>query len=82
MERATPGRAFGWLQTAGPADGSVTLCRIGRRGPVAKLAMAHCLTVLNDIERALPAGKLIEAVVDNHVTHKHPGVETLLEQHP
>jgi hypothetical protein len=44
--------------------------------------MAHCLTVLNDIERALPAGKLIEAVVDNHVTHKHPGVETLLEQHP
>ncbi len=27
---------------------------------------------LNDVERAVPAGTLIEAVVDNYATHKHP----------
>jgi hypothetical protein len=29
---------------------------------------------LNSIERKLPAGKLIDAVVDNYATHKHPKV--------
>ena len=37
---------------------------------------------LNDIERAVPAGKLIEAVVDNHAAHKHPKVKAWLERHP
>ncbi len=37
---------------------------------------------LNDIERAVPAGKLIEAVVDNYATHKHPRVKSWLERHP
>jgi transposase len=37
---------------------------------------------LNDIERAVPAGKLIEAVVDNYGTHKHPKVKAWLERHP
>ena len=36
----------------------------------------------NDIERAVPAGKLIEAVVDNYATHKHPKVKAWLEWHP
>jgi transposase len=37
---------------------------------------------LNDVERAVPAGKLIEAVVDNYATHKHPKVKAWLERHP
>jgi transposase len=37
---------------------------------------------LNDVERAVPAGKLIEAVVDNDATHKHPKVKAWLERHP
>jgi transposase len=37
---------------------------------------------LNDVERAVPTGKLIEAVVDNYATHKHPKVKAWLERHP
>ncbi len=36
---------------------------------------------LNDVERAVPAGKLIEAVVDNYATHTHPK-KAWLERHP
>jgi transposase len=37
---------------------------------------------LNDVERAIPADKLIEAVVDNYATHKHPKVKAWLARHP
>jgi transposase len=37
---------------------------------------------LNDVERAVPAGKLVEAVVDNYATHKHPKVKAWLARHP
>jgi transposase len=37
---------------------------------------------LNAIEREVPAGKLIEAVVDNYATHKHPKVKAWLARHP
>jgi transposase len=37
---------------------------------------------LNVIERSVPAGKLIEAVVDNYATHKHPKVREWLARHP
>ena len=37
---------------------------------------------LNTVERAVPAGKPIEAVVDNYATHKHPKVRAWLERHP
>jgi transposase len=37
---------------------------------------------LNAVERDVPAGKLIEAVVDNYATHKHPKVKAWLERHP
>jgi transposase len=37
---------------------------------------------LNAVERAVPAGKLIEAVVDNYATHKHPKVKAWLARHP
>jgi hypothetical protein len=37
---------------------------------------------LNAIERAVPAGKLIEAVVVNYATHKHPRGKVWLARHP
>ena len=30
----------------------------------------------------MPTGKLIEAVVDNYATHKHPKVKAWLKRHP
>ena len=37
---------------------------------------------LNTVERALPAGKLVHAVLDNYATHKHPKVKLWLDRHP
>jgi hypothetical protein len=37
---------------------------------------------LNTVERAVPAGRIIEAVVDNYATHKHPEVKPWLARHP
>ena len=37
---------------------------------------------LNAVERAVPAGKLIHAIVDNYATHKHPKVREWLARHP
>lgn len=36
----------------------------------------------NDVERAVPPGKLIGAVVDNYATHKQAKVRAWLERHP
>src|SRR5919107_398011 len=37
---------------------------------------------LNAVERAVPAGKLVHAIVDNYATHKHPKVRAWLERYP
>jgi transposase len=37
---------------------------------------------LNAIEREVPAGKVIHAIVDNYATHKHPKVKAWLARHP
>ena len=37
---------------------------------------------LNAVEAAVPAGKLIHAIVDNYATHKHPKVRAWLVRHP
>src|SRR5215472_13285065 len=37
---------------------------------------------LNTVEREVPAGKLIYAVLDNYATHKHPKVRTWLSHQP
>lgn len=37
---------------------------------------------LNAVERAVPAGKVIHAVLDNYATHKHPQVRAWLDRHP
>lgn len=37
---------------------------------------------LNEIERKIPAGKMIHAILDNYATHKHPNVRAWLQRHP
>ena len=37
---------------------------------------------LNAVERAVPPGKVIHAILDNYATHKHPKVRTWLADHP
>lgn len=37
---------------------------------------------LNDVERAVPAGKVIHVILDNYATHKHPKVRAWLARHP
>jgi transposase len=37
---------------------------------------------LNAVEAAVPAGKLVHAILDNYGTHKHPKVMAWLERHP
>jgi transposase len=40
------------------------------------------LRFLNAVEAAVPAGKLIHAILDNYGTHKHPKVMAWLARHP
>ena len=37
---------------------------------------------LNAVNREIPAGKVVHAIVDNYATHKHPKVRAWLERHP
>ncbi len=37
---------------------------------------------LSAVERAVPAGKVIHAILDNYATHKHPAVMKWLADHP
>jgi hypothetical protein len=37
---------------------------------------------LNAVERAVPVGKVIHAIVDNYATHTHPKVMAWLARHP
>jgi transposase len=37
---------------------------------------------LNVVEAAVPAGRLIHAILDNYGSHKHPKVRSWLERHP
>ena len=36
----------------------------------------------NAVERAVPAGKIVHAILDNYATHKHPKVRQWLADHP
>jgi transposase len=40
------------------------------------------LRFLNAVEAAVPAGRLVHAVLDNYATHKHPKVMAWLGRHP
>jgi len=37
---------------------------------------------LNTVEAAVPAGKLVHAILDNYGSHKHPKARAWLERHP
>ena len=37
---------------------------------------------LNDVERAVPAGNVVDVILDNYATHKHPKVRAWLARHP
>ncbi len=37
---------------------------------------------LNAVEREVPAGKTVHAILDNYATHKHPKVLAWLGRHP
>ena len=37
---------------------------------------------LNAVEREVPAGKTVHAILDNYATHKHPKVIEWLGRHP
>jgi DDE superfamily endonuclease len=37
---------------------------------------------LNRLEAAVPAGKLVHAILDNYAVHKHPKVRACLAPHP
>ena len=37
---------------------------------------------LNRVEAAVPAGKLVHAILDNYAAHKHPKVRAWLTRHP
>src|SRR5215472_15340338 len=39
-------------------------------------------SVFSMVERAVPVGKLVHAIVDNYATHTHPKVKAWLERHP
>jgi hypothetical protein len=36
----------------------------------------------NAVEAAVPAGKLVHAILDNYAAHKHPKVRAWLARHP
>ncbi len=40
------------------------------------------LRFLNAVEAAVPAGKLVHAIMDNYAAHKHPKVRAWLARHP
>ena len=37
---------------------------------------------LNAVDRAVPVGKLVHAILDNHATHTHAKVKAWLARHP
>jgi transposase len=37
---------------------------------------------LNAVEAAVPAGKVVHAILDNYAVHKHPKVHAWLDRHP
>ena len=53
---------------------------IGRCMP--KHTHKEFIKFLKDVERAVPAGKIIHAIADNYATHKHPKVLEWLADHP
>jgi len=69
-------------------DGTV-IGRNMQRHPLPGSACLHAreghqefIRFLNDVEREVPAGKTIHAILDNYAVHKHPKVRAWLARHP
>ena len=43
---------------------------------------AEFIRFLNEVNRALPAGREVHAIIDNYATHKHAKVRAWLARHP
>ena len=54
-------------------------CSAAARGST---ATPEFIRFLDMVERAVPAGKPVHAILDNDATHKHPEVEARLARHP
>jgi len=69
-------------------DGSVIHCRqamqgIAERGRnMQRHRHQEFIKFLNQIERDVPAGKVIHVILDNYGTHKHTKVQAWLQRHP
>src|SRR5215472_801494 len=79
--------ASGWQQSwrtatgrANTSSGCVS-CR-PRQSCMQRHRHSEFTRFLNAVEREVPAGKLIHAVLDNYATHKHPKVLAWLSRHP
>jgi transposase len=59
-------------------DGTV----IGRNMQRHRHRHQEFIRFLNVIEKQVPAGKTIHAIVDNYAAHKHPSVRRWIERHP
>jgi hypothetical protein len=73
----------GTMTHDGKRNGTTTLFAVLNvlKGKVVARCMSHhrhqaFIKFLNAIERAVPAGKVIHAILDNYATHKHPKVQT------
>ena len=55
---------------------------IGDRNRLLKHTHQEFIRFLDTVERAVPAGKLVHAVLDNYATLKHPKVKAWLDRHP
>ena len=54
---------------------------LDRTQPGLPLKPGKAGTILNAVEAAVPAGKLIHVILDNYGTHKHPKVRAWLDRH-
>ena len=66
------------LRSACLLDGTV----IGRCMQRHRHRHREFIRFLNAVEREVPPGKLIHAVLDNYASHKHPKVLAWLSRHP
>lgn len=57
-------------------DGSVIGCHMQR------YRHQEFIRFLNVVEAAVPAGKVVHAIMDNYAAHKHPKVRQWLERRP
>jgi transposase len=71
-------QAFFAIEPVDPVDSGrfAVLAQQDEQAPIADIRF------LNAVEREVPAGKTIHAVIDNYAAHKHPSVRQWLARHP